>query len=106
MGLRINVYRDADGVDCTAGGVSSRYSSLTVVNVEGPVEPNECAPAVKLVKGALGSVRLVPVEAGDRHTMFGGNYGSTSDSRFSSAVERILGHRFYGAVAIHDRIEG
>jgi len=38
--------------------------------------------------------------------MFGGNYASTSDSRFGEAVEKIIGTRFYGAVAVHDRVEG
>ena len=37
--------------------------------------------------------------------MNGGNIASTSDSRFSQACERLLGHRFYGAVHIHDRTE-
>lgn len=37
--------------------------------------------------------------------MFGGCYVATSDSRFSDEVERIVGGRFYGAVALHDRFE-
>ena len=37
--------------------------------------------------------------------MMGGNYGSTSDSRFKDKLEEMLGERFYGAVAIHDRVE-
>lgn len=37
--------------------------------------------------------------------MMGGCYVSTSDSRFSRAVEDLLGHRFYGAVPLHDRFE-
>lgn len=106
MGLRISVFRDtASQYDCTLNGVSSRYTQLTVVNVDGPAEPSDDAPAVRLERGPMGSVRLVPEEAGDSWTMFGGNYGSTCDSRFSRAIESLLGHRFYGAVAIHDRVE-
>ena len=37
--------------------------------------------------------------------MMGGNYAATSDSRFSDKVEQMLGHHFYGAVPIHDRVE-
>ena len=36
--------------------------------------------------------------------MFGGNFGETSDSGFQK-VSEMLGHKFYGAVAIHDRVE-
>jgi hypothetical protein len=37
--------------------------------------------------------------------MMGGNYASTSDSRFHDAVCEITGGASYGAVPIHDRIE-
>jgi hypothetical protein len=37
--------------------------------------------------------------------MAGGNFGSTSDGRFSEACRKLLGHDFYGAVPIHDRFE-
>lgn len=37
--------------------------------------------------------------------MAGGNYAATSDSGTSHLVEELLGHRFYGALAIHDRQE-
>lgn len=37
-------------------------------------------------------------------TMAGGNY-ATGDSRFNDLVSQLTGHDFYGAVAIHDRIE-
>lgn len=37
--------------------------------------------------------------------MAGGAFVHTSDSRFSRAVEDVVGHRFYGAVALHDRWE-
>jgi len=36
---------------------------------------------------------------------FGGNFAASSDSRFSQACRELLGHHFYGAVAIHDRVE-
>jgi len=36
--------------------------------------------------------------------MAGGNY-AVGDSKFDEAVEKLLGTKFYGAVAIHDRFE-
>lgn len=106
MGLIVSVYRDASSnYDCTNNGASSRFTKLTLVNVDGPFEPSEDAPAAKLCKGPINSVNIVPVEVEGKWTMFGGNYAATSDSRFSDAVSRILGFPFYGAVGIHDRVE-
>lgn len=105
MGLIINVYRDSEKYDCTLGGISARYDRLCLINVPGPFEPNEEIGAALLVEGAIeGVARIIPADC-DKWVMFGGNYGAISDSRFSEAVEKIVGHRFYGAVAIHDRTE-
>lgn len=106
MGLLISVYRDASGIDCTNGGISSKVKQLVVTNVEGPFEPDENAPAVQLVKGPFNSVRLIPQELLDSGAwvMFGGNYGSTSDSRFNQAVENMCGYSM-GCVKIFDRVE-
>jgi hypothetical protein len=38
--------------------------------------------------------------------MMGGSYVASSDSRFAEACEVVLGAKFYGAVALHDRKEG
>jgi hypothetical protein len=107
MGMIVSVYTDkGSDYDCTCNGVTNRFDRLCVVNVEGPFEPSDSCPAVTLEAGALDGIAVLrPVEAGSNWTMFGGNYASTSDSRFSRAVEFICGHRFYGAVAVHDRIE-
>lgn len=106
MGLRIYVYRDAFG-DCTNGGISSRANQLTLVNVSGPSEPDDTAPAAILESHVRGCLRIVPQVLKDAGAwaMMGGNYGATSDSRFPEACARLLGHRFNGAVAIHDRTE-
>ena len=37
--------------------------------------------------------------------VFDGNYAATCDSRFNKAIEEMLGHRFYGAIPIHDRFD-
>jgi len=109
MGLRISVYRDASYKgDCTLNGISSKYSTLTVINAEGPFEPDENAPAVMLVANPYNSVVIKAVKDIDakKWCMMGGNYAATSDSRFGQAIEKMTGQRFYGAVPIHDRIEG
>lgn len=113
MGLIAEVYRSNLG-DCTNGGIS-RAAQLTIMNIEGPFEARADAPAAMLVQGlSHDTVRIVPAAfkafenrwiPDPRWTMMGGNYAATSDSRFFQAIEAILGHRFYGAVAIHDRIE-
>lgn len=106
MGMRIEVYRSAHrSMDCTMGGASSRCSELTVMNVEGPFEPTPEAPAALLISHVPGCLRICPVEGMDRWQSMGGNFGHTSDSRFSQKCEQLTGAKFYGAVAIHDRVE-
>ena len=108
MGILVYVYRSARGWDCTNGGESAKFTEFTVTNAQGPFQPSASAPAAILEEGPMGSVRLVPQSVKDtgKHYMFGGNYAASSDSRFSEAVQKILNHRFYGAIAIHDRVEG
>ena len=114
MGLIVNVFRAADRQDCTRNGISSRAAQLCLVNVEGPSNPDSRAPAAMLTAGPMGTARVVPAIWDDKAKefkpapgwyMMGGNYAGCSDSRFSRAVADILEHDFYGAVAIHDRIE-
>jgi hypothetical protein len=113
MGLNISVYRNADDRDCTLNGISSRFKTLCIVNISGPFVPGPHAAPALLMSGNLpGTLKIVPAvpdEVGGwkplSGTMMGGNYGACSDSRFSEACESILGRRFYGAVAIHDRVE-
>jgi len=115
MGLLVSVLRDAGGGDCTGGGLSSRYTQFVIVNVEGPIDSDARSPPVILEAHAQGKyVRIVPAVymppgkwmRDPRWWMMGGNFAYTSDSRFSEACERLLGHSFYGAVAVHDRWEG
>ena len=104
MGLIVSVYANKDRYDATNNGVTKRFERLCVINVDGPFEPENDRPAVELLAGALdGTAILRPVEAGTSHTMFGGNYAATSDTRFSRAIKFYIGGRFHGAVAIHDR---
>lgn len=110
MGLIVYVYRTAALGDSTAGGISSRHDTLTVVNVDGPFDPTDTRPAALIEDGPQGTVRIVPARqtrTGDwirndlpwlSGPMFGGNYAS-GDSRLREAAG------FYGAIAIHDRYE-
>lgn len=110
MGISVNVFR-LTGRDCTNNGISSKTDRFCVVNVEGPVEPDTEAYAVILDHNGYGGPVLYPaVQVGDKwdkapgHFMFGGNFGYTSDDRFSKAVENISPN-FFGAVKIFDRQE-
>ena len=107
MGILVNIYRN--GSDCTNGGESASAKGFTVTNCEGPFEPCENYPAAELVVaepiGGRKILRLIPESKKGKWTMFGGNYATTSDSRFSELCEELLGTNFYGAVAVHDRVE-
>lgn len=78
--------------------------------------PDEQAPPVALrIRRYPGTDELtasiVPVEWNHhartwtpaRSTLIGGNYATTGDRRFHDLATELLGHRFYGALAIHDR---
>jgi len=122
-----------DRVDTTAGGITSRFPVLTLVgHIDQREDPGASVvepmardsrvfpevpdrPAVALVVRSIGGwvLSLVPVEwnadAGRYechgwHTA-GGNYAETCDSRVSELTERLTGHRFYGALSVHDRRE-
>ena len=117
MGLIVDVYRSfrenddfLEVTDCTNGGITNIETGvhkLTLVNVDGPFDPTPTRPAARLLPGMDGCAKIVPEREFTGHiwTMFGGNYAGTSDSRFTEAVEKITGARFYGAVPIHDRVE-
>lgn len=109
MGLMVFVYRPANFPDCTNGGVSYRYDTLTLVNVPGPFEPSENAPAAWLVPGNLPkTAKIVVVDPKEekRWHMFGGNYAGSSDGRFDDALFRLTGGWHQCLAPIHDRYEG
>lgn len=118
MGLRVSIYRSASFKDSLS--VFKNVDELVLVNVEGPHEPDEKAPAALLVPGnARYTAKVVPAKLhgklyadakdvwlpADGWFMMEGAYVATSDSRFVDAVEKIVGSRFYGAAALHGRIE-
>jgi hypothetical protein len=99
MGLDVNIYRDV------TSNTTSTIKGYCLTNVEGPCDPCEDYPAAKLENHVRGAVRIVPEKLENKWTMMGGNYAGTCDSRFSRKIASLLGHDFYGAVAIHDRVE-
>jgi hypothetical protein len=102
MGLIVSIYR-AD-YDSTMN-VFHGKSRITLVNVDGPFQPTENAPAAKLVAGYGKTAIIVPADDEfDGVQMMGGTFASTSDSRFQRAVEKLVGVSHH-AVAIHDRRE-
>ena len=105
--LSIDVYRSADGRDCTNDGISTRYDELLVLCDDGPHEIDLDDPPenlVRLVKRHLFGSDIYHVEPFARPTgagwMFGGNYAASSDSRYHR-----LTFGMYGAVPVHDRQE-
>lgn len=104
MGMIASIFR-GDDRDFSNGGISSWADQVCILNVEGPFHPSDDAPGVFLVKGSMNSLHLVPDGCQDKWTMMGGCFVHTSDSRFSRAAEKLLGHGWYGAVALHDRVE-
>ena len=107
MGMILNVYRDASGVDCTNGGVSGILNTICVVNVEGPFQPGLSVRAFRLEERAGCGLVLYPEGSTPSDSvgpMFGGNYAGTSDSRFSEACEALIGFN-PGVVRVFDRYE-
>ena len=102
MGLIASIYRSSYDSQMN---VFYGKSEVTLINVEGPFNPTENAPAAKLIQGYGNTVIIVPADDEfEGVQMNGGTYASTSDSRFQRAVEKIAGVSHF-AVAIHDRRE-
>jgi hypothetical protein len=107
LGILVHVLVPRGLPDCTNGGVSSRYKAFVLIGegVEGPSEPDDETPALRLVRRRIGQQQAdycVPVSDNriDFPTtyagpMMGGNFAYTCDSR-------MPGHR---PLPIHDRFE-
>ena len=109
MGIRVDIFRPAFG-DCSNGGISSKVKTVTLVDADGPFQPDAAAPAVMLiVRNLFGEryVHAVPVELhrSGKWAMFGGTFIHSSDGRFGEAVSKLTGHRHTYPIALHDRTE-
>jgi hypothetical protein len=100
-GLMVYTLRNTEPRDCTNGGISSKYDKfvLTGRDIPGIFEPREDMPELKLVyRRELDYYCAEPVDGklpGCVGWMFGGNYITTSDSRFPNKYP----------IPIHDRQE-
>lgn len=104
MGINAEIFKWSLG-DCSNKGISSKASAVCVVNADGPFDPNNDHPAVRLVKRKWGNVVAIPVGLDDTEVMFGGTYIASSDARFCRAVETLSGYDHSFPVALHDRVE-
>lgn len=110
-GLILSIFEDKRLGNSSNGGLSSRFSEVTLVGAGGPFEPTEKRPAVKLVARTIGGAPYVhaepvePAPEGMIGWMCGGCLVGTSDSRFGRAVADLLGGIHVPAVSLHDRCE-
>lgn len=102
--LPIYVFRNGTIGDCTNNGVSSNFDKLLLIHEEGFVDIDENdipKNLVKIVTRNLHDGEYKHIEPYEKATqvgyMHGGNYATTSDSRFSRISKYPL--------AIHDRQE-
>ena len=101
--LPVFVYRCPYLGDCTNGGISKDRYRLLLTCEDGFIDAEPDDPALlRLVKRKIGGreyIHAEPVNPGDTSgsvgPMFGGNYVSTSDSRFPSDYP----------IPLHDRYE-
>ncbi len=95
MGLLVSIFRD--GYDSDAN-VFFGKKSIVLVDLPGPSEPTDDAPAARIGRDGLGGPCIIPDyelhPANAAGPMFGGTLAATSDSRFP-----------YRALRIHDRFE-
>ena len=102
-GLLTFVLKPAYG-DCTNNGLTSKNNSILLISdddtVQGPSEINDNEDYLVLVKRQLSDgeyLHAVPKSLlnSGKHVMFGGNFITTSDSRFPSKYP----------IPVHDRVE-
>lgn len=104
-GLIVSVLREANGSDCTNGGVSSKYNEFVLVDpmLDEVFESNSKRPALKIVRRTIGYniyVHAEPLEACPSNKvgyMAGGNFVYSCDSRLHSICPY--------PIPVHDRTE-
>ncbi len=98
-GMLVFVYRSPLG-DCTANGITSKVTQIVMVGKGLPeiFEVEEGEPYLKLTNyNDSFRAEVVSEETKGKHSMFGGNFVYTSDSRFSAITKY--------PVPVHDRFE-
>lgn len=105
-GMRLDVYKSADGSDCSNNGVTSNVTEVILVGKDVPeifeVKPEDTVLEIRTQPS--GHVYALPVydEADDRNGMWhmcGGNFVYSCDSRVGALTNDG------GPIPVHDRIE-
>ena len=113
-GIGVDIYRFPLG-DCTRNGISSRFRELILPCEDGYIDidtdnlpENFCYVRLRVIGDKeIYDIRPAEIKDGElvdrggKWYMMGGNFAYSSDSRFSKMVGGM-----YGAIAIHDRVEG
>lgn len=108
--INVRVFRDADGYDCSNGGITSNHRSLTLYSgdrnecYQQAKEENRLHEALYLNKRILWEEKhyfAEPLERGKGCQMFGGNFVYSCDTRFANMCEDCT-HR---PLPVHDRYE-
>ena len=99
-GLLVHTYRPKE--DCSNGGLTCFYSTFVLIDddIKGPFRPKEGVPELRLCRMNLGDkkyIYAVPTALKNEHTMFGGNFIWTSDSRLNKVSSY--------PIPVHDRVE-
>ena len=99
MGLHADIYESKAYGNSSNNGISARFKAVTIVNIDGPFEPSDDAPAVELKwRGDYPYLVLAEKPAGAGvGPMAGGAFVYSSDSRFRRVSP--------GPVSLHDRYE-
>ena len=84
------------GVDCSAGGISSRFDDVKVLAEKDPSAPDDCVVILEDVVWDKPRIRAVPANSGDKWAMFGGSFLYTSN--------RVCKHAGT-PIPLHDRFE-
>ncbi len=112
MGLLAGIYECKSIGNCSNGGISAEHVRVCVVNAEGPFEPHETSPGVRVIQHPAGrkyGLIAVPIdlppEAKSVGPMAGGTHIGTSDSRMSALLRSLGSSDPYGLISLHDRFE-
>jgi hypothetical protein len=98
------VLRRAGG-DCTANGITTKHDYLWVIGPDGAPEGFDPhgSPVLQIEERNIGGwvyTARTPKGSDGRHPMAGGNFVTSSDSRWS----RVWG-RYDSCISVHDRYE-
>lgn len=109
--IDVRVFRDADGYDCSNGGITSNHRSLTLYSgdrdecYQQAKEENRLHEALWLNKRILWNephYYAEPMEKVEgKWYMFGGNFVYSCDTRFANMCE----DRQHRHLPVHDRYE-